>query len=264
MSYLQALIIAIVEGLTEFLPISSTGHMMITTAVLGMEVTPFVKLFTIAIQLGAILSVVVLYFKRFFKSVNFYVKLVVAFIPSAIAGVLLGDWIDAQLENVFGVAVALFVGGIILLFVDKWFKDQNIEKEEDISFLKAFKIGAFQCLALFPGVSRSASTIIGGMTQKLTRQAAAEFSFFLAVPTMFAATAKKLLDFYKEGITINAGEIKILIFGNVVAFIVAVLAIKFFIGVLNKYGFKYFGIYRIIVGGALIILFLAGIKIAVV
>lgn len=264
MSYLQALLIAIVEGLTEFLPISSTGHMMITTALLGMEVTPFVKLFTIAIQLGAILSVVVLYFKRFFKSVNFYLKLVVAFIPCAIAGVLLGDWIDAQLENVFGVAVALFVGGIILLFVDKWFKDQTIKDEENISYLKAFKIGLFQCLALFPGVSRSASTIIGGMTQKLTRQAAAEFSFFLAVPTMFAATAKKLLDFYKEGIVINSDEIKILIFGNVVAFIVAVLAIKFFIGVLNKYGFKYFGIYRIIVGGVLIILFLMGIKIAVV
>lgn len=264
MSYLQALLIAIVEGLTEFLPISSTGHMMITTALLGMEVTPFVKLFTIAIQLGAILSVVVLYFKRFFKSVNFYLKLLVAFIPCAIAGVLLGDWIDAQLENVFGVAVALFVGGIILLFVDKWFKDQTINNEEDISYVKALKIGLFQCLALFPGVSRSASTIIGGMTQKLTRQAAAEFSFFLAVPTMFAATAKKLLDFYNEGIVINSEEIKILIFGNVVAFIVAVLAIKFFIGVLNKYGFKYFGVYRIIVGGVLIILFLMGIKIAVV
>ena len=237
---------------------------MITTAVLGMEVTPFVKLFTIAIQLGAILSVVVLYFKRFFKSVNFYLKLVVAFIPSAIAGVLLGDWIDAQLENVFGVAIALFVGGIILLFVDKWFKNPIIKSEEDISYPSAFKIGLFQCLALFPGVSRSASTIIGGMTQKLTRQAAAEFSFFLAVPTMFAATAKKLLDFYKDGITINSHEIKLLVFGNVVAFVVAVLAIKFFIGVLNKYGFKYFGVYRIIVGGALIILFVMGIKIAVV
>ncbi|MBA3680841.1 MAG: undecaprenyl-diphosphate phosphatase [Bacteroidetes bacterium] len=264
MSYLQAFIIAVIEGLTEFLPISSTGHMMITTAVLGMEVTPFVKLFTIAIQLGAILSVVVLYFKRFFRSINFYLKLVVAFIPCAIAGVLLGDWIDAQLENVFGVAVALFVGGIILLFVDKWFKNQTIKDEENISYLKAFKIGLFQCLALFPGVSRSASTIIGGMTQKLTRQAAAEFSFFLAVPTMFAATAKKLLDFYKEGIVINSNEIKLLIFGNVVAFVVAVLAIKFFIGILNKYGFKYFGIYRIIVGGTLIVLFLMGIKIAVV
>jgi len=264
MSYFQALIIAIIEGLTEFLPISSTGHMMITTAVLGMEITPFVKLFTIAIQLGAILSVVVLYFKRFFKSVNFYFKLLVAFIPSAIVGLLFGDWIDAQLENVFGVAVALFVGGIILLFVDKWFKNATIKSEEEISYLAAFKIGVFQCLALFPGVSRSASTIIGGMTQRLTRQTAAEFSFFLAVPTMFAATAKKLLDFYKDGVIINSHEIKLLLFGNMVAFIVAVLAIKFFMGVLNKYGFKYFGIYRIIVGGTLIILFLLGIKIAVV
>jgi undecaprenyl-diphosphatase len=264
MSYFQAFLIAIIEGLTEFLPISSTGHMMITTAVLGMEVTPFVKLFTIAIQLGAILSVVVLYFKSFFKSVNFYLKLVVAFIPSAIAGLLLGDWIDAQLENVFGVAIALFVGGIVLLFVDKWFKKPNIHSNDDVSYLKAFKIGVFQCIALFPGVSRSGATIIGGMSQKLTRQAAAEFSFFLAVPTMFAATAKKLLDFYKDGVVVNSQEIKLLLFGNAVAFIVAVLAIKFFIGILNKYGFKYFGIYRIIVGGILIVLSLLGIEIAVV
>jgi undecaprenyl-diphosphatase len=264
MSYLQALIIAIVEGLTEFLPISSTGHMMITTAVLGIKITPFVKLFTVAIQLGAILSVVVLYFKRFFKSINFYLKLVVAFIPSAIMGLILGDWIDAQLENVFGVAVALFIGGILLLFVDKWFKQEVINHEDKISFFKAFKIGAFQCLALFPGVSRSASTIIGGMSQGLTRQSAAEFSFFLAVPTMFAATAKKLLDFYSDGLTISSKEIRLLIFGNLVAFIVAILAIKFFIGILNKYGFKYFGVYRIIIGGLLIILFLCGIKIAVV
>jgi undecaprenyl-diphosphatase len=264
MSYFQAFLIAVIEGLTEFLPISSTGHMMITTAVLGMEVTPFVKLFTIAIQLGAILSVVVLYFKSFFKSVNFYLKLVVAFIPSAIAGLLLGDWIDAQLENVFGVAIALFVGGIVLLFVDNWFKKPNIQSNDDVSYLKAFKIGVFQCIALFPGVSRSGATIIGGMSQKLTRQAAAEFSFFLAVPTMFAATAKKLLDFYKDGVVVNSQEIKLLLFGNLVAFIVAVLAIKFFIGVLNKYGFKYFGFYRIIVGGILIVLFLLGIEIAIV
>jgi undecaprenyl-diphosphatase len=264
MTYIQALIIAIIEGLTEFLPISSTGHMMITTAVLGMEITPFVKLFTVAIQLGAILSVVVLYFKRFFKSINFYIKLVVAFIPSAIAGILLGDWIDAQLENIFGVAIALFIGGIILVFVDKWFKNQTITNDEDINYVTALKIGAFQCLALFPGVSRSASTIIGGMTQKLTRQTAAEFSFFLAVPTMAAATLKKGYDFYKQGITISSHEIKLLAFGNVVAFIVALIAIKTFIGILNKYGFKWFGVYRIIVGGLLIVLFLAGIKIAVV
>src|SRR5688572_15419592 len=156
MTYLQALLIAIVEGITEYLPISSTGHMMITTALLGMEITPFVKLFTVAIQFGAILSVVVLYFKRFFKTKDFYIKLFVAFIPCAIAGVLLGDWIDAQLENVFGVAIALFVGGIILLFVDKWFKHQTKANDEEVGYGDAFKIGLFQCLALFPGVSRSA------------------------------------------------------------------------------------------------------------
>lgn len=264
MSYFQALIIAIIEGLTEFLPVSSTGHMMITTAILGMEVTPFVKLFTVAIQLGAILSVVVLYFKRFFKSVNFYLKLMVAFVPSAIAGLLLGDWIDAQLENVFGVAVALFLGGILLLFVDKWFSKSSIEAEEKINFSTAFKIGCFQCIALFPGVSRSASTIIGGMTQKLNRQTAAEFSFFLAVPTMTAATAKKLLDFYKDGVSLSGEEFKLLAFGNLVAFVVALLAIKTFIGILNKFGFKGFGYYRIIVGAILIILFSLGIQIAIV
>lgn len=264
MTYFQAFIIAVIEGLTEFLPVSSTGHMMITTAILGMEATPFVKLFTVAIQLGAILSVVVLYFKRFFKSVDFYKKLIIAFIPCAIAGVLLGDWIDAQLENVQGVAVALFMGGIILLFVDKWFKNSDKTEEDDISNRTAFMIGIFQCLALFPGVSRSASTIIGGLSQKLSRQSAAEFSFFLAVPTMFAATAKKLLDFYKDGMTVTSDQISLLVFGNIVAFIVAALAIKSFIGFLNKHGFKWFGVYRIIVGGILIVLFLFGVKIAVV
>lgn len=255
MTYIEALLIAIVEGITEFLPISSTGHMMLTTALLGVEPTNFVKLFTVAIQLGAIVSVVILYFKHFFKSVNFYFKLLVAFIPSAIAGILLGDWIDAQLENIYGVAVALFVGGIVLLFVDKWFKNPSINNGDDVSYFTALKIGVFQCLALFPGVSRSASTIIGGMSQKLTRQAAAEFSFFLAVPTMAAATLKKLFDFYKDGIEISTDEIKILLFGNVVAFIVALIAIKTFINLLNKFGFKWFGVYRILLGGTLLVLF---------
>lgn len=254
MTYLQALIIAIVEGLTEFLPVSSTGHMIIASALLGIKSTPFVKLFTICIQLGAILSVVVLYFKRFFRSVNFYLKLLVAFIPAAIAGVLLGDAIDAYLENVLGVAIALFVGGIILLFVDKWFTKANVQNEDEISYMQALKVGAFQCIALFPGVSRSAATIVGGMSQGLTRKAAAEFSFFLAVPTMFAATAKKLLDFYKDGIVLNAQEINLLLFGNIVAFIVAMLAIKFFISILNKHGFRIWGIYRIVIGGLLLIL----------
>jgi undecaprenyl-diphosphatase len=264
MTYFEALIIAIVEGLTEFLPVSSTGHMMIATAVLGIKATPFVKLFTIAIQLGAILSVVVLYFKRFFKSVDFYLKLLVAFIPAAIFGVLLGDYIDAALENLMGVAVALFIGGILLLFVDKWFRNNSQDEEKDITYPKALKIGLFQCLAMWPGMSRSASTIVGGMTQGLTRKNAAEFSFFLAVPTMFAATAKKLLDFYKDGITLNGQEINILIFGNVIAFIVALLAIKSFIGFLNRYGFKGFGWYRIIVGGILIALFLLKVPIEII
>lgn len=264
MSYLQAFIIAVIEGLTEFLPISSTGHMMIGTALLGMKATPFVKLFTVAIQLGAILSVVVLYFKRFFKSVDFYIKLVVAFIPAAVFGLLLGDYIDAALENLMGVAIALFAGGIILLFVDSWFKNNRLDDEKDINYPKALKIGLFQCLALWPGMSRSASTIIGGMTQGLTRKAAAEFSFFLAVPTMFAATAKKLLDFYKDGMVLNGEEINLLIFGNVVAFVVALLAIKSFIGFLSKHGFKTFGWYRIVVGAILIGLFLLKIPIAIV
>lgn len=246
------------------MPISSTGHMMIGTALLGMEATPFVKLFTVAIQLGAILSVVVLYFKRFFKSVDFYIKLVVAFIPAAIFGLLLGDYIDAALENLMGVAIALFAGGIILLFVDSWFKNNRLDDEKDINYPRALKIGLFQCLALWPGMSRSASTIIGGMTQGLTRKAAAEFSFFLAVPTMFAATAKKLLDFYKDGLVLNGEEINLLVFGNVVAFVVALLAIKSFIGFLSKHGFKTFGWYRIVVGAILIALFLLKIPIAIV
>lgn len=264
MSFLEAFFIALIEGITEFLPVSSTGHMMIATALLGIKASPFVKLFTVCIQLGAILSVVVIYFKRFLKSVNFYLKLFIAFIPAAIAGLLLGDYIDAALENVFGVAIALFAGGFILLFVDKWFQENKIDKEEEITFLQALKIGAFQCIALFPGVSRSGASIVGGMTQKLTRKNAAEFSFFLAVPTMFAATAKKLLDFYKEGLTLDKNEITLLVFGNAVAFIVALLAIKFFIGMLNKHGFRAFGWYRIIIGAVLILLYLLKVPLSVV
>lgn len=264
MSFLDAFFIAFIEGLTEFLPVSSTGHMMIATALLGVKATPFVKLFTVAIQFGAILSVVVMYFKRFVKSVNFYLKLFVAFIPAAIAGLLLGDFIDAALENVFGVALALFFGGIILLFVDKWFAKNSLDGEEDITTLKALKIGMFQCIALFPGISRSGATIIGGMTQHLTRKNAAEFSFFLAVPTMFAATAKKLLDFYKAGFVLNQDEISLLVFGNFVAFVVAILAIKFFIGVLNKHGFRGFGWYRIIVGALLILLYVLKVPLSII
>lgn len=264
MSFWDAFFIAFIEGLTEFLPVSSTGHMMIATALLGVEATPFVKLFTVAIQLGAILSVVVMYYKRFFKSVNFYIKLMVAFIPAAIAGLLLGDYIDAALENVFGVAVALLVGGIILLFVDKWFSKNSLDAEEDITMMKALKIGLFQCIALFPGISRSGATIVGGMSQHLTRKNAAEFSFFLAVPTMFAATAKKLLDFYKEGFVLNQHEVSLLVFGNIVAFVVAIFAIKFFIGVLNKHGFKGFGWYRIIAGAIIILLYILKVPLSIV
>jgi undecaprenyl-diphosphatase len=264
MTYLQAFIIAVIEGLTEFLPISSTGHMMLGTAVLGIEPTRFVKLFTVAIQLGAILSVIVLYFKRFFKSINFYIKLLVAFIPAAIAGVLLGDYIDAALENLWGVAVALLLGGIVLLFADQWFNKEEIHSDEEINFITAFKIGVCQCFALFPGVSRSGATIIGGKAFKLNKQLAAEFSFFLAVPTMFAATAKKMLDFYKNGVSLSGDEIKLLAFGNVIAFVVALIGIKTLIGILNRYGFKWFGVYRIILGIVLIILFKLGISISII
>jgi undecaprenyl-diphosphatase len=247
MNYLQAIVLAIVEGLTEFLPVSSTGHMIITTGIMGMPVTEFVKLFTVCIQLGAIAAVVVMYFKRFFQSINFYFKLFVAFIPAAIAGLLLGDVIDSLLESPLGVGIALFLGGIIFLFIDKWFTEEKIQSTDDVSYIQAFKIGLFQCIALIPGVSRSGATIVGGLSQKLTRKAAAEFSFFLAVPTMVAATSKKLLDFYKHNGIPSSDEIKLLAIGNVVAFIVALLAIKLFIDFLTKHGFKLFGWYRIVV-----------------
>jgi len=258
MNFLEAIILAIVEGLTEFLPVSSTGHMIIASSFMGIASEPFVKLFTIAIQLGAILSVVVLYFKRFFKSINFYIKLLVAFIPAAVFGLLLSKKIDELLENPMAVGISLLVGGVILLFVDKWFNKSTIDKEEQITYLTALKIGFFQCIAMIPGVSRSGATIVGGMSQKLSRKVAAEFSFFLAVPTMFAATAKKLFDFYKEGNVITSEQTNILIVGNVVAFIVALLAIKSFIGYLNKHGFKMFGWYRIVAGLIIIIMLLTG------
>jgi undecaprenyl-diphosphatase len=258
MNLIHVIILAIIEGLTEFLPVSSTGHMIIASSVMGIASNDFVKLFTIAIQLGAILSVVVLYFKRFFRSVNFYIKLLVAFLPAAVFGVLLSDKIDELLESALTVGITLFVGGVILLFVDKWFNKPVVEEEKDISYLTALKIGFFQCIAMVPGVSRSAATIVGGMSQKLTRTAAAEFSFFLAVPTMFAATAKKLYDFYKNGHVFTGEEIKLLAIGNVVAFIVALLAIRTFITFLERRGFKIFGWYRIVVGAVIIGLYMSG------
>lgn len=258
MTVLQAIILAIIEGITEFLPVSSTGHIILGTAIMGLKSNDFVKLFTVAIQLGTILSVLVLYFKRFFKSFDFYFKLLAAFLPAAVFGLLLNKKIDQLLENPLAVAIALLVGGVILLFVDKWFKNGDIDDSNQISYATAIKIGFFQCLSMIPGTSRSAATIVGGMSQKLTRKAAAEFSFFLAVPTMFGATAKKLYDFYKDGHTVTNQEINLLLIGNLVGFIVAMIAIKSFIGYLSKHGFKAFGIYRIIVGSAILILYMAG------
>ncbi|HIX55567.1 MAG TPA: undecaprenyl-diphosphate phosphatase [Candidatus Sphingobacterium stercoripullorum] len=258
MSYIEAIILAIIEGLTEFLPVSSTGHLIIGTAILGIEPSAFVKLFTIVIQLGTILSVLVLYYKRFFQSLDFYYKIIVAAIPASILGLLLNDWIDSLLESALMVAVMLVIGGIILLFVDKWFNKPKIQNSDNISYKQAFIIGCYQCLALIPGTSRSASTIVGGMTQTLTRKAAAEFSFFLALPMMFGASVVKLYKFFQEGYTFTPQEINVLIIGNLVGFVVAIVAIRSFIGYLSKYGFKVFGWYRIVVGLIIIVLILSG------
>lgn len=259
MTLFEAIVIAVVEGITEFLPISSTGHMIIAEALLGMDIDEFTKAFTVNIQFGAILSVVVLYWRRFLQSWTFYQKLFVAFLPAAAIGFLAGDFIDSLLENVMVVAIMLLIGGILLLFVDKWF---NKEKEnQEITYPTAFKIGLWQCIAMIPGVSRSAATIIGGMQQKLSRTNAAEFSFFLAVPTMAAASAYKLLKDYKH---ITAENLDILIIGNIVAFVVALIAIKTFITFLQKHGFRVFGWYRIVLGLILITLLLMGVDLKVV
>jgi undecaprenyl-diphosphatase len=245
MNTLQAILLAIIEGITEFLPVSSTGHMIIASSFFGIEHDEFTKLFTIVIQLGAILSVVVLYFKRFFQSFDFYFKLLIAFIPAVVLGLLFSKKIDALLENPVTVAISLLIGGILLLKVDDWF---NTSQETEVTYLKALKIGLFQCIAMIPGVSRSGATIVGGMSQKLSRTSAAEFSFFLAVPTMLGATAKKCYDYYKDGFVLSHDQINFLIIGNIIAFIVALLAIKTFIGFLSRKGFKLFGYYRIIAG----------------
>jgi len=258
MTTLEAVILGIIEGLTEFLPVSSTGHMILASSFMGIASDNFVKLFTVAIQLGTILSVVVLYFKRFFRSFSFYLKLITAFVPAAIFGVLLSDKIDELLESPQTVAISLLAGGVVLLFVDKMFKNAEQDDSDAIKYPSAFVVGLFQCLAMIPGVSRSAATIIGGMQQRLTKKAAAEFSFFLAVPTMFAATAKKLWDFYKDGHTVSAQEGTLLAVGNIVGFVVAIIAIKTFITFVTKHGFKVFGIYRIIVGSIILILLWTG------
>jgi undecaprenyl-diphosphatase len=260
MSILEAIVLAIVEGLTEFLPVSSTGHMIIASWLMGIAHKDFTKLFTVNIQLGAILAVVVYYWKQFFKNLTFYYKLLVAFIPGAIIGFLLNDFIDSLLENVTVVAIMLIVGGIILVKIDQWLEKTSL-KGAEVTYSSALKIGFFQCIAMVPGVSRSAATIIGGMLQGLTRQKAAEFSFFLAVPTMFAATAYKLLKSYKS---ITPSDIEPLLIGNLVAFVVALAAIKYFVAFLTKYGFKVFGYYRIALGLLLLLALQLGYSLQIV
>lgn len=271
MSIIEAIILAVIEGVTEFLPISSTGHMIIGSSLMGIASDPFTKMFTVAIQFGAILSVIVLYWKRFLPGENslqqtfmFYVKLVVAFIPAAVIGFLLNDYIDAMLERVDIVGYALIVGGIFFLFVDKLFEKNEGKVDQTISYPAALKIGFFQTIAMVPGVSRSAATIIGGLSQNLNKKTAAEFSFFLAVPTMFGATLYKMYKFYDEGGSFGSEEILLLVVGNVVAFIVAILAIKSFISFLTKNGFKIFGYYRIIVGAVILTLYYLGVGLSIV
>ncbi|MBR6640222.1 MAG: undecaprenyl-diphosphate phosphatase [Muribaculaceae bacterium] len=280
MDILQSIIIAIVEGLTEFLPISSTGHMIIAQNILGIESTDYVKAFTFIIQFGAILSVVWLYWKRFFKLNNtpapegasalkrllhkydFYWKLFIAFIPAAVLGLIFSDAIDEMLEKVWVVALMLVLGGIFMLFCDKIFNKGS--EETPMTQKRAFMVGLFQCISMIPGVSRSMATIVGGMSQKMTRKAAAEFSFFLAVPTMLGATVYKVYKLIKVGgIELITNNLTTLIIGNVVAFIVAVLAIKFFIEFVSKHGFKAFGWYRIIVGAVILIMLACGVNLQI-
>lgn len=269
MSLIEAIIIAIVEGITEYLPISSTGHMIIASSLLGIHKEEFTKLFEVAIQLGAVMAVVLLYWKRFFdfSKWQFYIKLIIGVVPALVLGYLFSEKIDEMLESPLVVAISLLLGGIVLLFIDKAFNNPVVQTNEEITYKKAFITGIWQCIALIPGVSRSAASIIGGMQQKFTRNVAAEFSFFLAVPTMAAATLYSLfLKKWDESGTVKKGYELILesrdntiafIVGNVVAFVVAVIAIKFFINYLKKYGFKMFGWYRIIAGLIILILLYA-------
>lgn len=265
MDYLQAILIAIVEGLTEYLPVSSTAHMIFTSSFFGIQEDDFVKLFQVSIQFGAILAVVVLYWKKFFdfSKINFYIKLACAVIPALVLGKIFDDKIDAILGNPIPIAIMLIIGGIVLLFIDGRFNNPTIVNEEGITVKKAINIGIWQCLAMMPGTSRSAASIIGGMQQGLTRETAAEFSFFLAVPTMLAVTTYSLfLKTYEvsqlkgyELLTQSNDNLKLFFIGNIVAFIVAIIAIKFFIGIIKKYGFKPWGYYRIIAGMILLAYF---------
>lgn len=265
MDYFQAVLIAIVEGLTEYLPVSSTAHMIFTSSFFGIQEDDFVKLFQVSIQFGAILAVVVLYWKKFFdfRKINFYVKLACAVIPALVLGKIFDDKIDAVLGNPIPIAIVLIIGGIVLLFIDGRFHSPTVANEEDITIKKAVTIGFWQCLAMMPGTSRSAASIIGGMQQGLTRETAAEFSFFLAVPTMLAVTTYSLfLKTYEtsqlkgyELLTQSSDNLKMFLVGNVVAFIVSIIAIKFFIGIIKKYGFKPWGYYRIVAGVILLAYF---------
>ena len=268
MDTLQSILIAIIEGLTEFLPISSTAHMGFLASLLGMGESEFLKMFQVSIQFGAILAIVVLYWKKFFdfSNFNFYIKLIFAVIPALVLGYLFDDMIEEVLGNQIAISSVLILGGVVLLFVDNWFKNPTVVDEKDISVKTAVIIGFWQCLAMMPGTSRSAASIIGGMTQGLSRKASAEFSFFLAVPTMLAVTVYSI--FVKtwgkgtatemkgfEMILQDQNHINLFIIGNIVAFVVALLAVKTFITVLTKYGFKFWGWYRIIIGIALLIYF---------
>lgn len=263
MSIIQAIILAIVEGLTEFLPVSSTAHMKFTNPIIGVTSTPFSDMFEIVIQLAAILAVVVVYYRKFFdfSRLSFYVKLVIAVIPALVFGALLKKHIDAVLDNLYIIACIMIGGGVVFLFIDRVFTKATIDDEKQVSNLAAFKIGCFQVLSiLLPGLSRSASTIIGGMSQKMTRKAAAEFSFFLAVPTMLAASAKSFWDLHKEHPdALTKDNFTILGISCVITFIVAIIVIRYFIDFLKKHGFKVWGYYRIVIGLVMLFLLWRGI-----
>lgn len=267
MNWIEAIIIAIVEGLTEYLPVSSTAHMIFTSSIMGIQEDNFVKIFQLCIQFGAILAVVTLYWRKFFdfSKLSFYVKLACAVIPALVLGKLFDEKIEAVLGNPVPITIVLIIGGVILLFVDRWFKNPVIDSEERIPIKKAVIIGFWQCLAMMPGTSRSAASIVGGMQQKLTRETAAEFSFFLAVPTMLAVTVYSLVlknwtengvDFKGYEILMNSTDkMSLFLMGNIVAYVVAMVAIKGFVGAIKKYGFKIWGYYRIIAGVLLLIYF---------
>jgi undecaprenyl-diphosphatase len=263
MSLIQSIVIAIIEGITEFLPISSTAHMKFANPLIGVQANAFTDLYEIVIQLAAILAVVVLYHKQFFdfKKIRFYFKLVIALIPAIIAGILLKKHIDAMLGNLGFIAAIMIVGGIILLFIDQVFTKPVIHSQDAVTNKNAFVIGCYQVLSvLFPGLSRSAATIIGGLQQKLDRRTAAEFSFFLAVPTMLAASVKSFYDVHKANPEVFVRDnMMILVVGSIVAFMVALLAIRFFITYLQRHGFKLFGYYRILAGSLILFLIWLGV-----